>query len=94
MRVVAGNDLTSVPLDFFDQSLLSACTLDWQRAVRVIATAMFSNVAGRLHTVDEMLLCSRIMAIIEETRENIHGWPGDRLMREAHLRSIYSVQTR
>jgi hypothetical protein len=90
LRVVAGSDLTSVPLDFFDQALLSVCNLDWQRAIRVIATAMFSNVAGRLHAVDEMLLCSRVMALIEsgllETREDVQGWAGDRLMREAHLR--------
>jgi hypothetical protein len=90
LRVVVGNDLTSVPLDFFDQSLLSTCTLDWQRAIRVIATAMFSTVADRLHAVDEMLLCSRMMALIEsgrlEMREDIQGWPGDWLMREANLR--------
>ena len=90
LRVVAGDELTSVPIDFFDDALLAACTVDWQRAARVIATTMLSVISGRLHAVDEMLLCARVIVLLEngrlETRDNTDGWPGDRLMREAHLR--------
>jgi hypothetical protein len=92
LRVVNGDELTSVRIDFFDHALLAACTVEWQRAVRVIATAMFTQVAGRLHMVDEMLLCARMVELLErgrlETREDTDGWPGDRVMREAHLRLV------
>jgi hypothetical protein len=90
LRVVTGSELTSAPIDFFDEALLSSCTSDWQRAIRVIATAMLSTISGQLHQVDEMLLCSRILALLErgllEIRENATERPGDQLMREAHIR--------
>ena len=95
---MAGDDLASVPLGFFDDALLRACTSRWQRAIRVIATAMFSTVAGRLHGVDDMLLCARMVALLDsgvlETRETVQGWPGDRIMREAYLRLSGRSRTR
>jgi hypothetical protein len=90
LRVVAGEGIASVPIGFFDRSLLAASAAEWRRAIRIVATTMFSRVNGRLHAVDDMLLCSRILVLIEsgrlETRETVAGWSGDRVMREAHLR--------
>jgi hypothetical protein len=97
LRVVLGaGELSSVPIEFFDDALLSACTCEWQRASRVIGTAMFSTVAGRLHAVDDLFLCSRLLALLErgllEAREDTGEWSGDRIMQQAHVR-LRSRQT-
>ena len=58
-RVVAGQDLVSAPISFFDELLLSCAGTEWQKTARVIGAALLKSEAS----VGDVVLLGRLRTL-------------------------------
>jgi len=82
-RIVTEAGLVSAPVDVFDGLILAQATKDWRRAARVIGETMGSNMEPYIQ-VGDMMLLSRIAALVEQGKLLAHGDPWD--MRKCDVR--------
>jgi Protein of unknown function/Domain of unknown function (DUF1835) len=74
-RVLADGGLDSAPISFFDDTLLSAASSDWQKIARTIGEFYFMSLEDNALAVDDRVLAGRIRALVAvgalECRGNI-----------------------
>lgn len=71
-RVVAGDELVSAPITFFDDYLISSADGEWRKAALVIGDAMVSA-EKRGHDVGDAVLAGRLRAIAAAGRLESQG---------------------
>jgi hypothetical protein len=64
LRVLNGLDLVSAPVDFFDPLILSRASTEWQKMLRLLGETLIKSWEGDLHQVGDMVLASRIRALV------------------------------
>lgn len=64
-RWVAGA-VATVPISWFDDLVIAACTPSWQKAARVVGTAM--GAADPRDGLSDIFVCSRLQALIADGR--------------------------
>jgi hypothetical protein len=75
-RVVTEIGLVSTSIDHFDPWLLAEATSEWQAVRRVVARAMILN-SEPFFQVGDLMLHTRIVALIDEGRLLVDGDPWD-----------------
>ena len=68
------------PAEVFDALLMERVTKDWRKVVRVIAETMGNNMEPYIQVGDLMLL-TRIVALVEQGKLMAHGDPWSMRMR-------------
>jgi uncharacterized protein DUF3658/uncharacterized protein DUF1835 len=71
-RVVAGDDLVSAPITFYDDWLVSCTVSQWRKAARVIADTM-AAAATHGHVIGDLVLCGRLQALAAAGRLESQG---------------------
>jgi hypothetical protein len=82
-RIVTETGLVSAPADVFDNLLLEHATKEWRKVARVIGDTMGHNMEPYIQAGDMMLL-TRIVALVESGRLIAHGDPWR--MRQCEVR--------
>jgi hypothetical protein len=72
LRVIDGDKLVSAPISFFDSSLISFVTENWQKVSRIVGQSLASGADDTL-PVDDILLRARINALVESGCLEIRG---------------------
>lgn len=72
LRIVAGDDLVSAPMTFYDEWLISSTVGQWRKAARVIAETM-TIAQARGHIVGDLLLSARLQALAASGRLEAQG---------------------
>jgi hypothetical protein len=75
LRVLEGDKLVSAPMTFFDDMLVSLVTEDWQKAARIIGTAMAHEMDEEIIQTGVAFLSSRLNAMANGARLEIRGDP-------------------
>jgi hypothetical protein len=75
LRVLDGDELVSAPITFFDDVLKSLVTEDWQKAARIIGTAMAYEMDEGIIQTGDAFLSSRLKAMAKDARLEIRGDP-------------------
>lgn len=83
-RIVTDTGLVSAPADVFDALLMERVTKDWRKVARVIAETMGHNMEPYIQVGDLMLL-TRIVALVEQGKLVAHGDPWAMRRCEVHL---------
>jgi hypothetical protein len=83
-RVVTPEGLVSAPIDHFDLLLLAEVTRQWQRIVRVVGNAMGHNSEPPYYQVGDLMLMTRVVALVDEGKLLSDGDPWD--MRSSRVR--------
>ena len=63
LRTLTEDGLTSVPLSYFDDLLVSCTMTDWRKAARVVAEALVETWESGFFQVGEAVLAARIRAL-------------------------------
>jgi uncharacterized protein DUF3658 len=72
LRVIDNHELVSAPMSFFDSSLISFVTENWQRVSRIVGQCLASGTDDSL-PVNDLLLRARINALVESGCLEIRG---------------------
>ena len=83
IRIVTETGLVSAPADVFDHLLLERATKEWRKVARVVGDAMGYNMEPYIQ-VGDMMLLTRIVALVESGRLIAHGDPWS--MRQCEVR--------
>lgn len=75
-RVVTPEGMVSAPIDYFDPWLIEQATTEWRKVARVIGGAMGANF-GPYYQVGDIMLFSRIVALIDQGKLLADGDPSD-----------------
>jgi hypothetical protein len=75
-RVVTANRLVSVPVDYFDQLLISEATIVWQKIARLIGFTMGNN-SEPYWQVSDLMLLTRVVSLVKEGKLVADGDPWD-----------------
>jgi hypothetical protein len=73
LRILDGDKLVSAPITFFDNMLMSLVTEDWQKAARIIGTAMAGEMDEEIIQIGDAFLSSRLNAMAKDARLEIRG---------------------
>jgi hypothetical protein len=73
LRILDGEKLVSAPITFFDEMLMSLVTEDWQKAARIIGTAMAHEMDEEIIQTGDAFLSSRLNAMAKDARLEIRG---------------------
>lgn len=73
-RQTQNGEILSLPLTAFDDQLIAASTSEFQKAARVIGTAI-TDLIERGWYVSDLVLAARLMALVEEGRLQARGDP-------------------
>jgi Protein of unknown function/Domain of unknown function (DUF1835) len=73
LRVIDGDQLVSAPISFFDSTLISYVTDDWQKVARIIGHALASQMDDCILQAGDLLLVARVDALVESGRLEIRG---------------------
>jgi hypothetical protein len=73
LRVLDGDKLVSAPISFFDEMLTSLVTEHWQKAARIIGTAMADEMEDGIIQSDDTFLAARLDALARDGRLEIRG---------------------
>ncbi len=82
-RIVTETGLVSAPADVFDDLLLRRATKDWRKVARVIGETMGVTMDPYFQ-VGDMMLLTRIVALVEQGKLLAHGDPW--IMRRCEVR--------
>jgi hypothetical protein len=85
-RVVAGDDLVSAPITFYDEWLMSCTVGQWRKAARVIAETMRTAMTHG-HYVGDLVLSGRLQALAAAGRLESQGDLSKPRFSEVRLRS-------
>jgi Protein of unknown function/Domain of unknown function (DUF1835) len=75
-RIVTEAGLASTSIDYFDPLLLAQATAEWQKAARIVGNTMAHNSDPYFQSGD-LMLYTRVVALIEEGRLIADGEPRD-----------------
>jgi Protein of unknown function/Domain of unknown function (DUF1835) len=90
LRVLDGEKLVSAPITFFDEMLMSLVTDDWQKAARIIGTAMAREMDEEIIQIGDAFLSSRLNAMAKDARLEMRG---DAIL-DIHLCEVRLAQAR
>jgi hypothetical protein len=90
LRILDGEKLVSAPITFFDEMLMSLVTEDWQKAARIVGTAMALEIDEDIIQTGDVFLSSRLNAMAKDARLEIRG--GSAL--DPHLAEVRLPQAR
>jgi hypothetical protein len=71
LRVIAGGELVSAPISFFDTQLMSYVTNDWQKVARVIGQTLVAEMD--VIQVGDIVLAARVRAMAQSGLLEIQG---------------------
>jgi protein-disulfide isomerase-like protein with CxxC motif len=71
LRVIAGGELVSAPISFFDTQLMSYVTNDWQKVARVIGQTLVAEMD--VIQVGDIVLATRVRAMAQSGLLEIQG---------------------
>jgi hypothetical protein len=74
LRVIAGADLVSRPIDWFDDLLLSAASGEWRSMALIVITALTDAAEGDIDQVGDLVLASRLIHLAEA---GVLEWRGE-----------------
>jgi len=86
-RVVAGDDLVSAPMTFYDDWLVSSSVSQWRKVARVIADTM-NTARTRGHVVGDLVLSGRLQALAVAGRLESQGDLSQPRFSEVRLPSV------
>lgn len=72
LRVIDNREFASAPMSFFDSTLISFVTENWQRVSRIVGQSLASGTDDSL-PVNDLLLRARINALVESGSMEIRG---------------------
>jgi hypothetical protein len=90
LRVLDGDKLVSAPITFFDDMLMSLVTEDWQKAARIMGTAMAREMDEEIIQIGDAFLSSRLNAMAKDARLEIRGDP----ILDIHLCEVRLAEAR
>jgi hypothetical protein len=68
LRTLTEHGLTSVPLSYFDDLLVSCVTADWRKVARVLGEALVETWESGFFQVGEVVLAARIRSLAASGR--------------------------
>jgi hypothetical protein len=84
LRVIAGTDLISAELDYFDSRLLGHATYEWQKIAFIVARLLFEFMETGVYQTGDLVLGARLADLAEAGKLE---WRGDLShMRRCELR--------
>ncbi len=89
VRVLTSTGLVSAPISYFDETILSFVTSEWQRCARVIGNSIGKLSTGQFRQItDDQFLFSRLLTLMDE--EVVEGKNDQELwsMRDSWVRRI------
>ena len=74
LRVIAGADLVSKPIDWFDDLLLGSATEQWHSMALIVGKALVAAAEGDVYQVGDLVVASRLARLAEA---GVLEWRGD-----------------
>jgi Protein of unknown function/Domain of unknown function (DUF1835) len=85
LRVIAGSDMASKPIDWFDDLLLGSAAEQWRSMAMIVGKALAAAAEGDVRQVGDLVLASRLIHLAEagvlEWRGNLGQMRGCELRR-------------
>jgi len=74
LRVINGEDLVSAQIEYFDSSLLSHATFEWQKMARIVTATLVEFYDAGVYQTGDLLLRARLADLAEAGKLE---WQGD-----------------